>query len=55
MYVACNCNYKLDYDGTKLKPNKSQVYRMDIWARCHTKCALCEIFHSILKPCVIYL
>jgi len=31
------------------------VYGMDIWARCHTKCALCEIFHSALKPRVIYL
>jgi hypothetical protein len=26
----------LDSNGTKLKPKKSQVHGMDIWARCHT-------------------
>jgi hypothetical protein len=45
----------LDSNGAKLKPKKSQVHGMDIWARCHTKCALCEIFHSAIRPCVIYL
>jgi hypothetical protein len=45
----------LDYNGTKLKSNKSQVHGIDIWARCHTKCALCGISHSALKPRVIYL
>jgi hypothetical protein len=45
----------LDSNGTKLKPKISQMHGMDKWARCHTKCALCEIFHSALRPCVIYL
>jgi hypothetical protein len=46
----------LDSNGTKLKPKKSQVHGMDIWARCHTKNALCGISHSaLIRPCVIYL
>ncbi len=28
---------------------------MDIWTRCHTKCALCWISHSAIRPWVIYL
>jgi hypothetical protein len=45
----------LDFNITKLKPKKFQVHGMDIWARCHTKCALCGISLSSLRPCVIYL
>jgi len=55
MYVTCNYKYMLDFNRTKLKPKKSQVHGMDIWARCHTKCALCGISLSSLRPCVIYL
>jgi len=55
MYVTWNYKYMLDFNRTKLKPKKSQVHGMDIWARCHTKCALCGISLSSLRPCVIYL
>jgi hypothetical protein len=55
MYVTCNYIYMLDSNGTKLKPKKSQMHGMDVWARCHTKFPLYEIFHSALRPCVIYL
>ncbi len=56
LYVTCNYNYMLDSNGTKLKPKKSQVHGMDIWARCHTKNALCGISHSaLIRLCVIYL
>jgi hypothetical protein len=56
MYVTCNYNYMLDSNGTKLKPKKSQVHGMNIWARCHTKSALCGISHNaLIRPCVIYL
>jgi hypothetical protein len=41
----------LDSNGTKLKPKKSQVHGMDIWARCHTKNALCGISYSKFPMC----
>jgi hypothetical protein len=55
MYVTCNYNYMLDFNETTLKPKKSQMHGMDIWGRCHTKCALCGISHNALRPWVIYL
>jgi hypothetical protein len=45
----------LDSNGTKLIPKKFQVHGMDIWERCHKKCALRGISHSALRPWVIYL
>jgi len=46
----------LDFNGTKLKPKKSQVHGMDILAKRHTKSALCGISHSaLIRSCVIYL
>ncbi len=32
MFVTYNYNYMLDSNGIKLKPKKSEVHGMDIWA-----------------------